>query len=207
MGDWEDHGTYMVSKHPQGSPGWLEARKSLLTASNVGGAVGHCQFKTPAQVRAGDIEFSDEAKARMAHGTRWEGPVRAWYEKQYRVKVDEVGLAVPKWDPRIGGSLDGQVRDTKRCIEIKCPQKMYWRVAQYADLPAAEKARLGRYYHKHIFDSHYDQMQTCMAITANTVCDYVVYDQAKGALVVVPVPFNRAYWEEDLYPLICEFLA
>ena len=198
-----------MSEYPQGSEGWLEARRGLLTASNVGGAVGHCRFKTPEQVRAGEGPLSEEARARMAHGTRWEGPVRQWYEKKHGVRVDEVGLAVPKWDARIGGSLDGQVRGVSKCIEIKCPQKMYWKVAQYVGLSSAEKERLGRYHHAHIFDSHYDQMQTCMAITANATCDYVVaaIEGGRSDICVVSVPFNSAYWKNDLYPLICEFLS
>lgn len=206
---WQDCGEYLVNMHPQGSEGWLAARRGLLTASNVGGAVGHCRFKTPEQVRAGETTVDDAARARMAHGTRWEPVVRRWYEKKHGVTVDEVGLAVPKWDPRIGGSLDGQVRGASKCIEIKCPQKMYWRVAQYVALTPESKAELGRYYHAHIFDSHYDQMQTCMAITGNAVCDYVVaaMDGPRADICVVSVPFNKEYWDTELYPLICAFLS
>ena len=199
---WEEHETYYISPAAQGSETWFNLRKGLLTASRVAGAVGKDYFNSPEKVARHMLGYPDSPvpernRAFMAHGVKFEPKIRQWYSKKFNVEVKEVGLAVPKWDTRIGGSLDGKT--DKKAIEIKAPQKMYPKLQAYIDNPFAFDIND----HSYIHDSHYIQMQTNMAITNDTETDYVVYCDKK--INIVTVPFNQDYWDNELYPAINKF--
>jgi len=199
---WEEHETYYISQAPQGSETWFNLRKGLLTASKVAGAGGKDYFNPPEKVARHMLGYPDSPvpernRAFMKHGIEFEPKIRQWYSKKFNVEVREVGLAVPKWDTRIGGSLDG--RTDQKSIEIKAPQKMYPKLQSYIDNPFAFDVND----HSYIYDSHYIQMQTNMAITNDTETDYVVYCDKK--INIITVPFNQAYWDDELYPAINKF--
>lgn len=209
--EWVDRGGHWLNLSPQGSDAWHALRRDMLTGSNIGAAVGHSRFSRPLEV-ALDItgvqrkDFSTESQRVMSQGTVREPLARELYVKKMGVEVVEVGLAVPKWDPRIGVSLDGEVVGRPGIIEIKSPDR-----GIYQPLLAHEKRLAAgwtppRFYHQHIWDSHYDQMQAGMAVTAKEWCDYVVYDGNDGRLFVDRVEFNREYWDEELWPAILRFL-
>lgn len=195
---WHDRGTYKVHHAEQGTGSWKESRKGIVTSSNFGTVAGRNRYKSRQeyidQWKSGTEEtFSEVAKAHMARGTRLEPYVRSYYENLEGVKVQEIGLAVPKWDVRIGSSTDGLV-GTEGCIEIKCPARMY--------------SRLGNLNFKQIdriLPTHYDQMQGTMAILARSWCDYVVYCESTGKLYVERVAYDHDYWLE-LYGHLQEFM-
>lgn len=205
---WEDRGTYYLSTAPQRSEEWLEQRKDKLTASNFGYAVRDSKFKTVYEL-ALDIsgikktEFSESSIIAMNHGTVFEPIAREWYEKQYGVKVEELGLAVPKWNSRIGGSVDGDVLNTDGIIEIKCPKIMY---GPLLNKIKKSQENTNSLVPSHIWYSHYCQMQGCMAILGKKWCDYIVYATESQNIYVERIQFNQYFWDNELYPAINNFL-
>src|SRR5579883_2100274 len=122
--EWEDRGCYWVHQAAQGTDAWKTSRLGRVTASMAFSTTGdYNKFYPPhlpddptglisvAKIIAGieEKEFTDEAKARMKHGSVTEPLARDWYSKEKGVEVVEIGLAVPKWDLRIGASTDGIV--------------------------------------------------------------------------------------------------
>lgn len=202
---WEDKGNYYLSTAPQRSEVWLEQRKDKLTASNFGYAIKDGKFKTMQEL-ALDIsgvckqEFTNEAMIAMNHGTDYEPMARDWYMKNYNVEVEELGLAIPKWDSRIGGSVDGDVINTTGIIEIKCPKTMYYPLIKKMNTPGPTID------YKHIWEGHYCQMQGCMAIMGKEWCDYIVYATESNKIYVERIPFDSNFWNNELYPKIDYFL-
>ena len=187
----------VIHQEPQGSPAWHSHRKGRLTASLFGAAIGHSPFTTPAQVR--DImngTYKTPENAAMLYGTKMEPEARRWYERTRGVVVDQVGFAVPSWDQRIGGSPDGLVGENG-IIEIKCPVAMY--------KPLIDQAKEKNPGHAHIWDSHYAQIQGCLAILERRWCDYIVY--TKEQVFVQRIKFDKDYWDNVLYAGICKFLG
>jgi putative phage-type endonuclease len=208
--EWTDRGNYYLNLAPQGSPKWHAARHNRLTASNFGAAVGHSTFSSPMEVVMDitgikDKTFTASSKVAMDHGVLTEPVARDWYCHTRGVEVAEVGLAIPKWEPRIGASIDGDIVGTEGIIEVKSPKTMYKPLAtHYARLQAGWVPP--PFYHSHIWDSHYDQMQGSMRVTNKQWCEYIVYATESGRAYVERVPFNPSYWNDDLYPAIQHFL-
>lgn len=205
---WEDKGTYWVSHNPQGSKEWHEIRKGKINASEFGAAVGHSRFKTPDEVALNiaqikPYQFTEHSIKIMEHGTKTEAEARLWYEQKYNVVVNEVGSAIPKWCSYIAASLDGEVVGESRSIEIKCPLKMYRPIHDYMER-LAKGWQPPRYFHDHIWQTHYDQMIGGMAITGKKCCDYVVYCTPENIQFTYTVEFNKEYWEQ-LYLQLNEF--
>ncbi len=206
---WIDCGDYYLNTANQGSTEWHSHRKFRLTASNFGSAIGK-SFSTPMEV-AMDLTniktktFSDKSKAVMQHGIDTEPKARDYYCESRKVEVIEVGLAVPKWEPRIGASLDGDVKDSDGMIEIKSPLTMYKPLQQHMD-----KIKSGwippEFYHDHIWASHYAQMQGGMKITGKKWCDYIVYSTESNLCYIERIHFNQQYWDTVLWPGIQHFL-
>ena len=212
---WIDCGTYYINLAEQCSDEWLAERKNRLTASNFGAAVGDSSFVTPLELGLDitglkPLKPTYQGKFNMQHGVVNEPHARNWYETQKGVKVKEVGLAVPKWEPRIGGSADGVVldaegRETDTAIEIKCPQHMYKPLLAHIQKLASGWSP-PTYYHDHIWKSHYAQMQGVMAILGKKKCDYIVYATASNQCYTETILFNEDYWNNDLYPRINDYL-
>lgn len=207
---WIDCDTYWLNKSEQGSNNWKNIRKYRLTASNFGGAIGKSSFCTPEGIvtditSAKEKIFSEKSKYVMQHGIDTEPKAREWYCKNKNVEVVEVGLAVPKWEPRIGASLDGEIKGTDGMIEIKSPLLMYEPIKTHMS-----KINGGweppKFYHEHIWDSHYCQMQGGMKITGKKWCDYIIYATKSNLIYVERIYFDEEYWNKILYPGILYFL-
>src|SRR6056297_92094 len=199
--NWEEYDTYWISNHEQASKEWFDTRKYRITGSNYGAAINHSNFSTPQEtmkIVAGFYAktFSDESLSNMRHGRETEPIARDWYEKSKNCKVIERGIAIPKWNKYMGSSVDGEVIGQNGIIEIKCPKRMY--------RPLLEKSQSGitydKYYHKHIWDSHYDQMIGNMAVMNKEWCDYIVYSTFDSKVYLERIYFNEKYWNEVLYP-------
>lgn len=149
--------------------------------------------------------FANRGKEVKNHGIITEPEARNWYCTSRNVEVVEVGLAVPKWEPRIGASLDGDVIGTDGIIEIKSPLQMYEPLNIHMR-KIKEGWRPPPFYHDHIWDTHYAQMQGGMKITNKKWCDYIVYATDSNLVYVERIPFNEKYWEEVLWPGIQAFL-
>jgi hypothetical protein len=217
---WIDKGSYQLSTAPQGSEDWLNLRKKHLTASNFGAAIGHSSF-TDRGVLAHEIlgikikTFWNHVTARLNHGHIYEPIVRDWYSKTYGVEVYEVGLAVPKWDERLGASLDGDMGEGM--IEIKCPQTMYkpliHKIAGSTEDKEGKEEKEERDIngypseYAHIWKTHYDQMQGAMKICDKKWCDYIVYSTTDAQIYLERISFNTEYWDKVMYPGINEFFT
>lgn len=219
MSSWIDRGTYWLNSAPQGTPIWHGAREYRLTASNFAYAVGWCPDKCTPDVIADDItgiqkrEFSEESKLVMRIGSETEPLARRWYEKSRGILVQEVGLAVPKWNTRIGASLDGEIPGTKGSIEIKCPLEMYKPLMAHMER-VAQGWRPPPFYYDHIWPSHVAQMQGGMAITGKEWCDYIVFCPLRDGRLSRPLQdkvfvgrldFDQKYWD-TLHEQINEFI-
>lgn len=208
----KDCGTYWLDYSVQGSPGWFTAREKKVTASTFGslldGVDKYTSYDDLLDIKLGlkKKTFTEYSKMAMAQGVKLEPEARQWYIDNFTtdtmiVDVEEVGLAIPKFNDRIGGSPDGIVRiydNSKKLldtglIEIKCPQRMYYGCKNYQG-------------DQSIYGSHYAQMQGCMAIMDKSWCDYVVYVPDDDEVFSCRVLRNEDYWNYQLYPKICQFL-
>lgn len=184
---------------------------SRVTGSNFGAAAGLSKFTNPEELALyisglKEQKFNDENLKIMEHGTRYEPIARSWYEMSTGYKVEEVGLAVPKWNFHLGASVDGIVKDQEGIIEIKCPKKMYGPLNDYEKEISSGYKPESKYYHNHIWDTHYAQMQGGMAILDKKWCDYIVYSTSDKKVYKERILFNKEYWENKLYPSLQSFL-
>lgn len=217
MTDWQDCEHYWLHNAPQGTEAWKNARKGRVTASMAFSTTGDYTKFYPtspddptglisvAKIIAGitEKEFTEVTKARMNHGTRTEPIAREWYARERGVEVLELGLAVPKWDKRIGASTDGVVVGTDRIIEIKCPEKMY-EPLKSRRLLKKMGLEFDQFDHEHIWESHYAQMQMNLAVLGKKWCDYIVY--TPDDINVEEIEFNPDYWYNYLYPRMDRFI-
>ncbi|MFK5969984.1 MAG: YqaJ viral recombinase family protein [Candidatus Marithrix sp.] len=207
---WREYDNYYISLAAQGTDLWKKHRFNRLTASNFGSALelgARYPNSSPMDV-ALDITgikpkvFSNFSLNVMAHGTKKEPIARKWYEDTYGVIVDELGVVIPKFEIRIGASLDGSIRGTNGMIEIKCPKKMYPKLSQHDPESVTDQ-----FYHDHISEHHYAQMQGGMEICNKDYCEYIVFATESDQVYVERVLRNQDYWKNILYPGINHFLT
>lgn len=176
---------------------WHRARKFRLTGSRAASALGR-GYDTP-EVTADYIcgrklQFVNDS---MRRGMDKEDDVKRWYEKSHSVTVVDVGFAYFDDYPKLGASPDGLVGEDGM-IEIKCPDKMYWKLRARVD--GVEYINY-QGYPNHINQSHYDQMQMQMAVMERSWCDYVVYSVAEDEVYEERIDFNLKYWRKMLCQL------
>lgn len=200
-----------MNKHEQRSKGW-EAARLRFTASNFWKAVDDPKEYAYRILRLYNPTVDAVSRMRMEHGVVTEPVARKWYADSGKFEGRETGIAVPKWDVRIGASPDWMVTDLSDpanplygVVEIKCPEYMYKPLTEHI-----EKIRQGwvppPFYHKHVWSSHYAQMMGEMACTGRQWCDYVVYATGDHRAYKERIPFNTTFWDNDLYPQITHFL-
>lgn len=197
---WIDRGTYWEFSAPQGDPAWVEVRFGRVTTAVSGAMGGRSRFKSEkeqGEIIAGIKEdnFTEDQISLMDHGTSTEPEARNWTRRYLKRNIIERGLIVPKWDPELGASIDGDVEGTDVIIEIKCPKKMYGPLEQYMDLKKYGKWIPPPNYYHHIWDTHYDQMQHAMAVTNKKRCLYVVYSTSDKRIFTQMIPFDQTYWD------------
>ncbi len=152
-------------------------------------------------------------KRAMENGERLEPWVRDWYMNEYKKKVQERGLVIPKWCTRIGVSVDGFIENPKDgkkrnqgIIEIKCPMNMYPELVDNSHrLQRGEK--FPPFYRDHIKPDHYAQMQGGMAILNADYCDYIVYVGTTRDIYTARILRDRAYWDNELFPKLLSFIS
>lgn len=199
MSEWVDQGNYWEHTSSQRDERWKEVRLGRITTTASGPMAGHSSFKTIEEqsfLIAGIKEqvFDKESLERMNHGTEMEPYVRNWYAKKYNYRIVERGLTVPKWDPLLGASVDGDILETDGIIEIKCPVKMYGPLKQYTDqVNVGWKPQPS--YVKHIWPTHYDQMQHAMVVLGKKWCTYIVCSTTDKCVFVQKIDFDPVYWE------------
>ena len=195
---WIEYDTYWELEAPQGDPIWLEGRIGRTTTSVSGAMAGRSRFKTPEEqgkIIAGVVEeyFTTEELERMNFGTDTEPVARNWYSQFAKLNIKERGLIVPKFDFTIGASVDGDIVGTDGIIEIKCPKEMYYPLEQYMDQLKTGWVPRPDYF-KHIWSTHYDQMQHAMHCLGKKYCIYIVYSVTDGKVFTQKIPFSPEYW-------------
>jgi hypothetical protein len=120
-----------ISVAPQGSQQWLDERKSLVTASDVGRVIGSDRARNTfvgekAMENWGMTTTRPFESEDIQRGHRLENKIRQEYEKQNSVDILELGLLQNKGFPG-GASLDGLVtqdgKATKKGVEFKAPRE------------------------------------------------------------------------------------
>jgi hypothetical protein len=195
-----DHGSYWELKAPQGDPIWKDGRYGRITTSVSGAMAGRSNFKTVEEqglIIAGTKEeiFTNAESERMNHGTNTESDARNWYSNTINNQIVERGLIVPKWDLTLGASVDGDILNTDGIIEIKCPLSMYYPIKQYMDQLKTGWVPRPDYF-KHIWPTHYDQMQHAMAVMGKKYCVYIVYCTTESMVFTQKIPFDSEYWSK-----------
>ena len=201
---WVDHGDYYIYTAPQKSPPWGEVRRGRVTGSIVGGCAGHSRFVTSPEQLAREIMgekkvFTPQQQANIDFGVQVEPIGRSWYDDLTGVKTEEIGLAVPKWNLGIGASVDGLVGEDG-ILEIKGVKKMYGPLYHPRPITIGPRPPV------HIWQTHYDQMQTGMAVLGRKWCDYLVFCPPEDKTFLQRVPWNKVYWEQELYPATTLFI-
>lgn len=204
---WIEKEKYWVSNCPQLSSMWFRVRRARVTGSMVGTLLRHSKFKTVEETIDTMLGVrKDSTNNAMARGIRLEPNARRWLEKTIGKSITEVGLCVPKWDSRIGASVDGVI-DVDTICEIKIPNTMYKPLIYHRDKMQRDY-KFDKYYHNHIWDNHYDQMQLGMAVLGAKYCYYTVYLPSEDEDIpedyyVEKILFNETYWLE-MYDKISE---
>lgn len=201
-GRWLDKGRYLLSTVKQGTGEWLGIRKGRIPGSEVGAFCGVSNFKSAketAEIIAGvkKPEFTEDAIERMNYGTIMEPVIRKWYERTQNITVEEVGVAIPKWDPRFCSSLDGVLPDGKGCIEIKNTKNMYKPLIEYCSNTESTPKNFS-----HIWPTHFYQMQFGMAVNDKEYCDYIVASIPEKKVFKQRIFFDREFFEGTMLPQI-----
>ena len=126
-----------------------------------------------------------------------------WYYDTYDVRIHDIGTAIPKWNSHIEATIDGIVENG--IVSMYTPNTMYRSLAYHAT-----KIENGwipdKYYHDHIFEDHYVQMQANMKICDRTWCDYLVFVPRDNQIYIERIYYNDAYWN-SVWPLIDNYLS
>lgn len=177
----------------QGSDAWLEARRGILTASEMNLAVTPTGkianndktrkhvYELAAQRVTGHTEptyISDD----MLRGMMEEDTARDLYSKHY-AEATEVGfITEDKWGFTLGYSPDGLVGDDG-LIEIKCPRQKKHFETIVANEPPAE---------------HMAQLQTGLLVSGREWIDFISYCAG------MPLFVKRVYPDQELQDIIIE---
>ena len=128
--------------------------------------------------------------------------VHKWYHTMYGVPIEDIGTVVPKWDPRIEGTIDGLADDG--IVDIRQPTTMYKALIHHT-----KKIEKGwtpdKFCRDHLFSDHYVHMQANMRICGKLWCDYIVY--VHNQIYVERVLFNESYWNDVIWPQVDNFLT
>lgn len=206
---FEDKVDYWLSKDIQGSENWLKLRLGSINSSQISNYSGRSQYqnspKTNAEIICGisNKSYSLEQQKSLEIGIVCEKFLRMWYEKQIGQKIFEIGLGIWKIDPIFRGSLDGIINN-EICVEFKIPKYMPKKLINHA-IDVQNGIEFDKFYHDHIKNDNYDQMQANMVIHNMKFCDYIVYSYEEKLLYFERIPLNEKHFYEILYPKSKEF--
>jgi len=122
----------IVDNSPQGTPEWLQARATVITASNLTKVMSKGRGSAPSKTRltymiekateilTGNPVSNGFQNDAMKRGNELEPDARQFYTMLSGNAVEESGLIYLNELKRIGASVDGLVGDDG-LVEIKCP--------------------------------------------------------------------------------------
>ena len=169
----------------QGSPEWLQYRRTMRNASETAAVLGICPWCTPYQLWLTKTGRSTtKVTAAMQHGTDMEPAARAAYEAQ----TGEVMQPLVLQDGPYSASLDGMTLDGRLIVEIKCPYKgqdsALWKDAAAGNVPE----------HYHL------QVQHQLLVAGAERAHFWVFDGTRGLMLPIErdegaMQTIRAGWE------------
>jgi len=231
---WILRGKYVELSASQRSEDWFKSRRRVTASNVeavLGLSSFKTQAEALDSIFGmGDKSVNPDQINRMNLGTQMEEPFRQFHKSLFsQVNIYEPSLCIgltwydipykngylsniypsqlsdplhPNWF--IGGSPDGILtfpNGSQRNLELKYTQKGYPALfsehGQFRYSPYPDRF-------PHIWRSHFYQMQTCMAITQNSACDYGV--GSPGYYYTELVPFDRRLWVNYLYPSLVEII-
>lgn len=162
----------IVDNSPQGTPEWLQARATVITASNFTKVMSKGQGSAPSKTRltymiekateilTGNPVSNGFQNDAMKRGNELEPDARQFYTMLSGSAVEETGLIYLNELKRVGASVDGLVGNDG-LTEIKCPS-LGVHVGYLLDgvMPAA----------------YVKQVQGQMWITGRAWCDFISYN-------------------------------
>jgi hypothetical protein len=196
---WIDHKSYWLNISPLESHDCYQ--KFRLTASSFGTVIKKSNLSNEiAMTLMNNKQFDLNIKQT---GVKESKP-QDWYCLTRNVQVDEVHLVVPKWEPRIC-ALNLNILGTDGIINIKNPVVMYDSLNNHMD-KIDTGWRPPPFYHSHIREAYYAEIQGTMKITEKSFCDFIVYSSESNLSYVERIPFDQVYWDNILWPKIQNFL-
>lgn len=174
----------------QRTPEWYAARKSRVTASNVGAILGLDPYRNAddvlrAMVReyhGAEREFTGNAATEW--GTANEALAKAAFELECGATVEPASFVVHPEHDWLGASPDGYTRTKDTILEIKCP---------YGLRNGGEFKPLNEQQH------YYAQIQVQLACTGAKRCEFWQWNPFNASLEVVC--FDEAWWIENFQKL------
>jgi putative phage-type endonuclease len=139
----------------QRSPEWYEIRNNLITASDMGQALGVGKFGKVRDLYVKKSGYEDVPFGTfpaLEWGVRFEAVATRIYEKRQNTHINEFGLVQHPTVSFYGASPDG-ITDNGVMLEIKCPYK--------------------RKIDGHIVDQYYFQMQGQLEVCDLDECDFL----------------------------------
>jgi hypothetical protein len=165
---------YIVSEHPQGTPGWFKDRLGFVTGSVVkavfatiksGEAAARADLRVDLclQLITGDVPEQGFKSLEMIWGTEKEPLARLAYEMATGNDVEESGFVYLADGTKAGCSVDGFTKDGGRIglVEFKCPKsKTHWNYIKDGKAPA----------------EYMPQIVHNLWITGAEFCDFMSFD-------------------------------
>jgi hypothetical protein len=203
------HKTFYEHKAKQGTKEWESARKDvIITGTSASVAIDANSFTSQEdliQSLNGVIvkKITPDQKVQMDNGHLFEPYLREYLSLYFKIKIIETGFIIPKFDTDIGTSLDGLTDE--EIIEIKTTQEIPFGLSQHK-----QRKEMGFFfperYHKHIYYSHYCQIQHNMACVNRKWCIYLVFAIKTGDMYIERISFNKEFWDLVLYPAERKFI-
>jgi hypothetical protein len=211
--EWTKYPTYFRANTKQKSLDWKKLRYCCLNSSDSSKWSGRANpmFVESPEIEALYIcgikekEFSPLQIENMNIGNYLEPFIVKWYGEQNNLIIPEVGVSVWKKDFRFRSSLDidpGEEYDFFG--EVKAPKFLYRPLIEHME--AIKKGfKPPPFYHRHIYDNHYDQMTTSAIIHNRKFADYVVVSAETKQSYIERLKIDEDHWNNVLYPKGCLF--
>ena len=178
----------------QGSPEWLQYRRTMRNASETAAVLGVSPWMTPYQLWLFKTGRSvSKVTAAMQHGTDMEPVARVAYETQ----TGNIMQPLVIQDGAYSASLDGMDLDGRLILEVKCPYKgqasALWNDAVVGQVP--EQYQL--------------QVQHQLMVAGAALAHLWVYDGTQGLLLPIErdeaaMERIRAGWDAFQEYLTCD---
>lgn len=119
----------------QGSPNWLEWRRSGIGASDIAAICGVCPYRSALDVYNDKMGFKEQKQnANMARGSQYEDEARRVFNRN-RVTPFVPIICESDKHSYFRASLDGYDQFTRYILEIKIPNRKVLDMARYDQIP------------------------------------------------------------------------